>query len=104
MDFDNRKVYGDTSITDGLVFSGERPFKANPINNINIQFYNPMGFYLLVLVDYFSNDQLGITIAFVMLDILGKNELSLIYWQKYITPPTISFVWILFGLLHREPK
>ena len=24
--------------------------------------------------------------------------------QKYITPPTISFVWILFGLLHREPK
>ena len=22
MDFDNRKVYGDTSITDGLVFSG----------------------------------------------------------------------------------
>ena len=25
-------------------------------------------------------------------------------WQKYITPPTISFVWILFGLLHREPK
>ena len=24
--------------------------------------------------------------------------------QKYITPPTISFVWILFGLLHRDPK
>ena len=24
--------------------------------------------------------------------------------QKYITPPTLSFVWILFGLLHREPK
>ena len=49
------------------------PFKANPINNLNIQFSNPMGFYLLFLVDYFSNDQLGITIAFVMLDILGKK-------------------------------
>ena len=24
--------------------------------------------------------------------------------QKYITPPTISFVWILFGFPHGEPK
>ena len=43
-----------------------------------------MGFYLLFLVDYFSNDQLGITIAFVMLDILGKNELSLIYLKTHL--------------------
>ena len=26
------------------------------------------------------------------------------FGQKYITPPTISFVWISFGLLHRDPK
>ena len=41
-----------------------------------------MGFYLLVLVDYFSNDQLVITIAFVMWDILEKNDISLIYLKK----------------------
>ena len=57
-----------------------------------------MGFYLLFLVDYFSNDQLGITIAFVMLDILGKkwikfNLLAKIYYtSNHII--CLDFVWI----------
>ena len=36
------------------------------------------------------------------LEQMSKN--SGLHRQKYITPPTISFVWILFGLLHRDPK
>ena len=38
MDFDNRKVYGDTSITDGLVFSDkylpQRPFQRNNLRGL----------------------------------------------------------------------
>ena len=41
-----------------------------------------MGFYLLVLVDSLFNDQLVITIAFVMWDILEKSDISLIYLKK----------------------
>ena len=60
------------------------PFKANPINNLNIQFSNPMGFYLLVLVDSLFIDQLVFTIAFIMWDILEKNFFNLIYLKKKV--------------------
>ena len=44
----------------------------------------------------------GITVDFRFITVHTSN--CALIGQKYITPPTISFVWILFGLLHREPK
>ena len=34
----------------------------------------------------------------------NRRKHMICLWQKYITPPSISFVWILFGLLHRDPE
>ena len=40
MDFDNPKVYGDTSITDGLVFKRIRPVTEALVNWLLLTFKN----------------------------------------------------------------
>ena len=52
MDFDKPKVYGDTSITDGLVYLGGKfSTKINTNNNININNYLSFNTNINILFD-----------------------------------------------------